>query len=116
MENVEIFVHIHSDFNTGDWKVEIEGDKGKEEFLGVDHSSAIDISAATVALSYLYEHYKGRKIKIYTESEYLKKGITNRIENWRKNGWKTKENKPVKNKEQWENLYALYDPDCIQWI
>ena len=114
-EEKEISVHIYSDVDSGDWRAEIESDEGKTELSGADQSTAIDLVAATATLSYLYEHYKGRKVKIYTKSEYLKKGITRWIKRWRHNGWLTKDNKPVSHKEHWENLYALYDSECMKW-
>ena len=112
----EILVYIHSDFYAGAWKVEIVDGEKTNELSGTEKSSAIDIVAATAALSYLYEHCKGRKAKIHTENEQLKKGITKWIKKWLHNGWRTKDNTRVQNKEQWQNLYALYDSENMQWI
>ena len=50
---------------------------------------------------------KGSKIEIFTDSKYVKSGITEWIHNWKKNGWKTADKQPVKNKELWIELDLL---------
>ena len=50
---------------------------------------------------------KGSKVQIFTDSKYVKSGITEWIYNWKKNGWKTANKKPVKNKELWQTLWKL---------
>ncbi len=56
-----------------------------------------------------------RMIEIYTDSKYVKNGITSWIHNWVKNGWKTASKQPVKNKELWMRLKELSDPLPITW-
>ncbi|MGD1819539.1 MAG: ribonuclease HI [Pleomorphochaeta sp.] len=48
-----------------------------------------------------------KKIILHTDSQYVKNGITTWVHNWKKNGWKTANKKPVKNKELWVELDAL---------
>ncbi len=48
-----------------------------------------------------------KKILLHTDSQYVKNGITTWVHNWKKNGWKTANKKPVKNKELWVELDAL---------
>ena len=48
-----------------------------------------------------------KKIVLHTDSQYVKNGITTWVHNWKKNGWKTANKKPVKNKELWVELDAL---------
>ena len=50
---------------------------------------------------------KGSVVQIFTDSKYVKSGITEWIHNWKKNGWKTADKQPVKNKELWEELDLL---------
>ncbi|MBN1413195.1 MAG: ribonuclease HI [Spirochaetales bacterium] len=52
---------------------------------------------------------------VFTDSEYVKKGITDWILRWEKNGWKTAGKKPVKNKELWMELRALSLKFAIKW-
>ena len=53
---------------------------------------------------------------IYTDSTYVKDGITTWIKRWEKNGWKTASKKPVKNKELWKKLKDLSSKHYIKWI
>jgi ribonuclease HI len=58
---------------------------------------------------------KASKITIYTDSIYLKNGITTWIKNWEKNGWKNTNKKPVKNKDLWVTLNELSKDQVIDW-
>ena len=55
-------------------------------------------------------------IEIYTDSQYVKLGITEWIHKWIKNNWQTSKNEPVKNKELWMELYELTKSHQIKWI
>ncbi len=58
---------------------------------------------------------KPLKIIIHTDSQYVKNGITTWIVNWKKNGWKTADKKPVKNAELWRELDKLVTNHQIEW-
>ncbi len=55
-------------------------------------------------------------LKIFTDSTYLKNGFTLWLPRWQKNGWKTSENKPVKNKELWLRILDLTRDHQVQWV
>ena len=58
---------------------------------------------------------KSCEIDIYTDSQYVKNGITGWINNWLRNNWKSANNKPIKNKEFWQELYKLTERHQINW-
>ena len=58
---------------------------------------------------------KGSSVQIFTDSKYVKSGITEWIHNWKKNGWKTANKQPVKNKELWNELDNLTEKFEIKW-
>ena len=58
----------------------------------------------------------GSKIKVYTDSQYVKNGITEWINTWLNNNWKTSKKEDVKNKDLWIELYNLTKFLDIQWI
>jgi len=58
---------------------------------------------------------KGSKVQIFTDSKYVKSGITEWIHNWKKNGWKTANKQKVKNKELWTELDLLSNEFEIKW-
>lgn len=64
----------------------------------------------------LQEIDKNNEIEIYTDSQYVKLGITEWIHKWIKNNWQTSKKEPVKNKELWMQLYELTKSYKIKWI
>jgi ribonuclease HI len=55
-------------------------------------------------------------VKIYTDSVYVQKGMTEWISNWKARGWKTSDRKPVKNDDLWKQLDAAVQRHDIEWI
>ena len=59
---------------------------------------------------------KPSNIALYTDSQYVKNGITSWIFNWKKNGWKTANKKPVANKDLWIELETYVDFHSVNWF
>jgi ribonuclease HI len=55
------------------------------------------------------------RVTIYTDSSYVKDGITSWIRGWKARGWRTADGKPVKNIELWQRLDALNAAHRVQW-
>ncbi len=55
------------------------------------------------------------EVTIVTDSQYVKKGVTEWMPNWKRNGWKTASKKPVKNKDLWEQLDAALQQHRVHW-
>ena len=55
------------------------------------------------------------EVVIFTDSTYVKNGITEWMKNWKKNGWKNSSKKPVKNKDLWEKLDKLCEANSVSW-
>jgi len=75
-------------------------------------NNRMELTAPIMALKKIKE---SSKIIIYTDSTYLKNGITIWIENWKKNGWINANRKPVKNKDLWVVLNKLTEKKLINW-
>ena len=75
-------------------------------------NNQMELTATIKALEYISTK---DKIQIYTDSKYVKSGITEWIHNWKKNGWKTANKKEVKNKELWTELDNLSNTFEIKW-
>ncbi len=58
---------------------------------------------------------KRSDVELYTDSAYVKNGITGWIHGWKKNGWRTADKKPVKNAELWQQLDALRNKHQVAW-
>ena len=64
----------------------------------------------------LQEIKEKQPIEIYTDSQYVRLGITDWVHKWIKNNWQTSKKEPVKNKELWTQLYELNQSHEIKWI
>ena len=64
----------------------------------------------------LQEINEQQPIEIYTDSQYVRLGITDWVHKWMKNNWQTSKKEPVKNKELWIQLYELTNSFDIKWI
>jgi len=64
----------------------------------------------------LQEIKEKQPIKIYTDSQYVRLGITDWVHKWIKNNWQTSKKEPVKNKELWIQLYELTSSFDVKWI
>ena len=80
-------------------------------------NNRMELSAAINALKAIHskDEWKNRQVKVYSDSQYVKNGITSWIKNWKKNGWKTAARKPVLNRELWIELDELYNSLNVQW-
>ena len=55
------------------------------------------------------------QVVLYTDSMYVRDGITKWIHNWRRNGWRTSNKQPVKNAELWQELCAAAEVHRVDW-
>jgi ribonuclease HI len=55
------------------------------------------------------------RVKVTTDSQYVKNGITQWIHNWKRNGWKTAAKKPVKNADLWQKLETEVKRHQVEW-
>ncbi len=55
------------------------------------------------------------RVRIVTDSQYVKQGITQWIARWRRNGWRTASKQPVKNRDLWERLDAALQMHQVEW-
>ena len=64
----------------------------------------------------LQEIRGNEQIEIYTDSQYVRLGITDWVHKWIKNNWQTSKKEPVKNKELWVQLHELNNSSDVKWI
>ncbi len=100
----------------GGWAFIIKyGNDKTEEFNGSENhttNNKMELTAAIKALTYIKEK---TKVNIYTDSKYLKDGITVWINKWKLNGWKTSNKKDVKNLDLWKLLEENIKVYEIKW-
>ena len=106
----------------GGWAAVIIFENEKKELFGGEKlttNNRMELTAAIKGLEYCDSKEKKqlslKEIKIYTDSAYLKEGITNWINNWEKNNWKTADKKNVKNIDLWKKLKDIIKSKQIEW-
>ena len=100
----------------GGWGVVVIENTKEKAFLNGGNvkttNNQMELTANIKALEYFA---KPSDISIFTDSKYVKDGIESWILKWKKNGWKTAVNKPVKNKELWIKLDQEMQRHNITW-
>ena len=99
----------------GGWAAIIIDDEKKTQIKGSKKNTTNNQMELLAPIEALKKIPKGSKVQIFTDSKYVKSGITEWIHNWKKNGWKTADKQPVKNKELWEELDLLANKFEISW-
>ena len=104
----------------GGWAAVILHDENEIRLSGGDPSTTnnkMELMAVIRALTHINENSSLRvnPVEIFTDSQYVKNGLTQWIFNWIKNGWKTAAKKPVKNKEYWISLKSEADKLQLKW-
>ena len=99
----------------GGWAAIIIDDGKKTEIKGSKKNTTNNQMELLAPIEALKKIPKSSKVEIFTDSKYVKSGITEWIHNWKKNGWKTANKQPVKNKELWEKLDLLTNEFEISW-
>ncbi len=100
----------------GGWGVYIQSNEDEKELYGGNPETTnnqMEMQAALEALKHLKD--EDEVIELYTDSNYLRQGITEWIHNWKKNNWKTAAKKPVANRDLWIEISDLNEKMTVQW-
>ncbi len=90
--------------------------KGKERQLyGGEPETTNNRMELKAVIKALEELTRPAEVRVTTDSQYVKKGITEWIHNWKRNGWRTAAKKPVKNSDLWRELDALVARHDVAW-
>ena len=106
----------------GGWAAIILVENEKKELFGGEKlttNNRMELTAAIKALEYCANQEEKqpslKNVRIFTDSTYVKEGITVWINNWEKNNWKTADKKNVKNVDLWKKLKDLVKSKQIEW-
>lgn len=93
----------------------VYGDHEKELFGGEAETTnnRMELTAVIRALESLK---RPCKVRLHTDSQYVQKGISEWITGWKRRGWRTADNKPVKNQDLWQALDVLAAKHEIEWL
>ncbi|GAA6168497.1 ribonuclease HI [Sessilibacter corallicola] len=117
MKNVEIFTDGACKGNPGPggWGALLRYNDTEKSIHGGEQNTTnnrMELTAAIEALKLLKESCS---VDLTTDSQYVRKGVTEWIHNWKKNGWKTSAKKPVKNVDLWQQLDEFNQRHEIRW-
>ena len=117
MDKIEIFTDGACRGNPGDggWGALIVVNSNESFIYGGERNTTNNKMELMAAIKALDHFDQPSTITLTTDSEYVRKGITEWIENWKVRGWKTASKKPVKNKELWEELDLQISKHNISW-
>lgn len=99
----------------GGWGVLLRFGEHTKELKGAQLDTTNNQMELTAAIQAFEALTKPCHVIITTDSQYVKNGITQWIAGWKKKGWKTAANKPVKNKELWQALDASIATHQVEW-
>jgi ribonuclease HI len=99
----------------GGWGAVLRAGERVKELSGgeaMTTNNRMELTAAIEALAALKEPCR---VDLYTDSTYVRSGITEWLPAWRARGWKTADKKPVKNQDLWRSLAELADRHTVRW-
>lgn len=99
----------------GGWAAILRYGQREKVLTGNDPHTTNNRMEMTAAISALQTLTRPCKIEFYTDSEYLRRGITEWIDKWAEKGWKTENGKPVSNEDLWRELWPLTRRHEIEW-
>ena len=118
MTTVDIFTDGACSGNPGPggWGAVLRSGPHERELKGgeaVTTNNRMELMAAIAALEALK---RPSTVRLHTDSNYLKEGITRWLHGWKRNGWKTADKKPVKNVDLWQRLEAAMERHEVEFF
>jgi len=117
----EEVVNIHADGGCrgnpgpGGWGALLQAGDREKELWGSEPATTNNRMELTAAIRALEALKKPSTVHLHTDSQYLQKGISEWIRNWKRNGWRTASKQPVKNADLWQRLDELAARHQIKW-
>jgi len=100
----------------GGWGAVIfDQDNKQKNISGSEKNTTNNRMELLAAIMSLKKIKTNSEVVIFTDSTYVKNGITEWMKNWKKSGWKNSSKKPVKNKDLWEKLDKLCEANSVSW-
>jgi ribonuclease HI len=99
----------------GGWAAVLSADGREKEISGAQlltTNNRMELQAVIEALQALK---RPLQVRLYTDSQYVRRGILEWLAQWKARGWKTADRKPVKNQDLWQQLEAAAAPHRIEW-
>jgi ribonuclease HI len=99
----------------GGWGAVLRWRGHEKELSGGEPMTTNNRMEMTAAIEALAALKRPSTVRLHTDSMYLRDGITRWIANWKRNGWRTADKKPVKNADLWQRLEQALAPHRVEW-
>ena len=99
----------------GGWGALLRANGAEKELYGGEAATTNNRMELMAAIRALEALKRPSRVKLYTDSIYVMKGISQWIHDWKKRGWKTADKKPVKNEDLWRQLEAVAGKHEVEW-
>ena len=100
----------------GGWGALLKSGEHEKELSGGEAETTNNRMELMAAIEALNALKKASRVRLHTDSTYVKDGLTQWIHGWKRNGWKTAAKKPVKNKDLWQALDEACARHEIEWV
>jgi ribonuclease HI len=116
--SVEIFTDgaCRGNPGPGGWAALLRKGTTEKMISGAEEISTNNQMELMAAIQGLEQLKKPVRVTLTTDSQYVRQGITQWIEGWKRNGWMTSQKKPVKNRELWQRLDAAVAEHQVKWL
>ncbi len=114
-------VHIFTDGacrgnpGPGGWGALLRFEEAEKRLCGGEPATTNNRMELTAAIQALKQLKQPSKVSLTTDSQYVRKGITEWLAGWQRRGWINSQKKPVKNKDLWLELLAASKPHDVEW-
>ena len=117
MPEVDIFTDgaCRGNPGPGGWAALLRSQGVEKMFSGAEPETTNNQMELMAAIQGLEALKRTSSVTLTTDSQYVRQGITQWIHGWKRNGWKTSQKQPVKNKELWQRLDAAVENHDVQW-
>jgi ribonuclease HI len=100
----------------GGWAAILRYGEVEKELSGGESATTNNRMEMTAAIAGLEALKRPCRVRLYTDSQYLRDGIMQWLPGWKARGWRTADKKPVKNVDLWQRLDAAASPHQVEWI
>jgi ribonuclease HI len=99
----------------GGWGALLRYGEHERELCGGEPQTTNNRMELMAVIAALETLKRPSRVRLTTDSQYVKRGVTEWMARWRRNGWRTAERKPVKNRELWERLDRALGEHQVDW-
>jgi ribonuclease HI len=99
----------------GGWGVLLQSGGHRKELWGGEKYTTNNRMELTAAIRALEALTRSTQVNLYTDSQYVRQGITQWLADWKRRGWRTSRKTPVKNADLWQQLEELAEQHSVQW-